>query len=128
MDVLRRMDQQDVLVRRGLWGNKVIRVGRAGLDQPIVNAPILLGGKDVCADGEGIVVAVDGFEGGHGSIQHSEFSQLSVEVFSSYSEIQHLAFSHWSASCRARQPGRFLAWWRGSFDGPRPHPMPSVKC
>ena len=65
LHVVGLVDEQDVLVGRGLRFEKVGGVGDAGGDQAIANAAILFGRKDVIADGEVIGVAVDELEGEH---------------------------------------------------------------
>ena len=67
MDIRRRMNQQDVLVGCWMRRKKIRRIGHLRFDQPIMNAPIFFGRKDMLADGQEIVVAVDELEGKHGN-------------------------------------------------------------
>ena len=67
LHILRRVDQQNVQVGRGLRFEKIAGLGDAGRDQPIVNATVFFGREDVVADGQVVSVAVDELERQHGA-------------------------------------------------------------
>src|SRR5580693_1790500 len=67
VDVLGFVDQQNVLIGRGLWLQNVAGFSDACLKQSITNAAILFGREDMSTDGKVIAVAVDELEGEHGS-------------------------------------------------------------
>ena len=65
LDVIRLVNEQDVLVARGLRLQEILRDGDGCCEQTIADAAILFGGKNVHADGEEIRVAVNKLEGEH---------------------------------------------------------------
>jgi hypothetical protein len=62
-----RVHQQYVLIGCGLRGYEVRGFGDSSVQQSVMNPTILLGGKDVCADGKIIVVAINQLEWEHES-------------------------------------------------------------
>jgi hypothetical protein len=59
------MNEENVLVRSGFGCEEIGCVGYSRFDKPVVNAAILLGGKDVGPDREIIIVAVYELERQH---------------------------------------------------------------
>src|SRR5581483_2239909 len=66
--VLRRVHEQDVMVRRGLRGNKILWLGDPAFKQTIMYAAVFFGREHVRPDGEIIVVAVDELERKHSAV------------------------------------------------------------
>ena len=64
--IKRRMDQQDVGFGGRLRSDEVRVVGDAFLQQAFANEAELVGAKNVLADGQEILLAIDEFEGQHG--------------------------------------------------------------
>jgi len=73
------VDEQDVLIGRGLRSNEILYLGCARFKQALVDALVLLGGKNVGADGEVVLVAVDEFEGEHSKISTWHLAQSTAQ-------------------------------------------------
>jgi hypothetical protein len=65
VDILGLMNEENVLVGSRFGCKEIGWVGYSAFDQPVVNAAILLGGKNVGPDREIIVVAVYELEREH---------------------------------------------------------------
>ena len=78
LDILRSVDEQDILIGCRMRSDKIGRLGNSGPEQPVMNALVFFRGKNMGADGQVIVVAVDKLEGQHSglSIQHSVWRAL----------------------------------------------------
>ena len=61
------MNEQDVQVRSQRRIDEVKGFSNAGSNELVMDAAILLGREDVCADGEEIVGTVNKLEGEHGN-------------------------------------------------------------
>ena len=85
LHILRRMHQQDVLVRRRTRRHEVLRLRHARLYQPLVDALVLLGREDVRADWKVVIVAVDELERQHAALSRQPLSGLDDETHLSYS-------------------------------------------
>src|ERR1700678_4345030 len=73
LDVLGRVHEQNILVGCGLRNDKISRRGNSGSEQPVMRAFIFFRGKNMGADGQEVVVAIDELEG-----QHSALSPLGL--------------------------------------------------
>ncbi len=69
-NILRDVDQQDVLIRSWLRREEVFGTGDSGFEQAVVDSAIFFGREDVCPDGKVIIVAVNEFEGKHAVCFH----------------------------------------------------------
>ncbi len=65
LHVFPRVHPQDVFVRGGLGRDEIGGLGHAGLQQPLVDQPVFLGGENMRTDGQIVVVAVDQLEWQH---------------------------------------------------------------
>jgi hypothetical protein len=68
LNVLRSVDQQDVLVRCGLRSYEVGACGHPGFQQSVVDAQVFLRRENMRADGQKVVVAVHQLEGKHKTV------------------------------------------------------------
>jgi hypothetical protein len=59
------VDEQDVLIVRGLWLEKVCGSSDPAGNQPVTNAPVFFGRKDVVADGKVVGVTIYELERQH---------------------------------------------------------------
>src|ERR1017187_8105863 len=68
LDVLRSVHKQHVLVGCWIGNDKIGRRRNSGGEQMFMNALVFFGGKNMGADGQGVVVAIDELEGQHAAL------------------------------------------------------------
>src|SRR4029077_12045534 len=78
IDILRSVDEKDILISCRMRCDKIGRLSNSGREQPVVNALVFFRGKNMGADRQVVVVTVDKLEGQHPalSIQHSAGREL----------------------------------------------------
>src|ERR1041385_3454373 len=65
MHIFTRMHQQDIFILRRLGRDEITRLCQTTFQQPLVNHPVFLRRKNMRADGQIVIVAVDKFERKH---------------------------------------------------------------
>jgi hypothetical protein len=87
--------EQHILVGGQTRSDKIGRLGNSRREQPVMNALVLFGGKNMGPDGQVIVVAVDELEGQHAalSIQHSSGGAENSLIIRDYPRFGRTSFA-----------------------------------